>query len=88
MNDDLKGGGEPTPGETGCPLCGQTPRPPGPHPVWGSLSSLLLLSAPVLWGLWVWTGDGRYGWLTLPVLFAAVVVFVVAFVVEPKGGGR
>lgn len=71
-----------------CPLCGQTPRAPGLHPWLGVLSAVLLLAAPTLWGAWIWSGDGRLGWLSLPVLFAALVVFVAAFSVEPKGDGR
>lgn len=68
-----------------CPTCGRTPRTPGPHPWIGALSALVMLAAPALWGVWIWTGDGRFGWLTLPLLFAALVVFVAAFAVEPKG---
>lgn len=83
-------------GWAACTACGYTPypvigghqKPDGPHPVLGGLAALLFLAAPALWGAAIWSGDGRLGWLSLPVLFAAIVVLVASFAVEPKDGGR
>ena len=82
-------------GWAACSVCGHTPypvigdhTPAYPNRWWGSLSAALFLAAPVLWGAAIWTGDGRFGWLSVPVLVAALVVLVVAFAVEPKERGR
>lgn len=78
----------------GCTSCGYSPHPPigtrkepaAPNRVLGWAALLLLLAAPGLWAAAIWTGDGRFGAMSLPVLFVALVVFVAAFSVGSKGG--
>lgn len=83
-----------------CPECHYTPheedsmpRTTGgqdiaPNRVLSALSAVACLSAPVLWTVWIWTGDGRFGWLSLPAIFAAVVLVVLAFAAGTSKRGQ